>query len=64
MWKMMLYKRVISYSNPWSALWMLNCIVYSAVIRWLIVSGIKPIRTDITSMENRRGTWKQPKMAN
>ena len=59
--KMILDKRVISHSNPWSALWILNCIVYPAVIGWIIVSGIKPLRTDITRMDNRRGTWKQPK---
>ena len=59
--KMILDKRLISHSNPWSALWILNCIVYSAVIGWIIVSGIKPLRTDITRMDNRRGTWKQPK---
>ena len=30
--KMILDKRVISHSNPSSALWTLNCIVYPAVI--------------------------------
>ena len=59
--KMTLDKCVISHSNPWSALWTLNCMVYSAVIGWIIFSGMKPIRTDITRMDNRRGTWKQPK---
>ena len=59
--KMIPDKRVGSHSNPWSALWILNCIVYSAVIGWIIISGIKPLRTDITRMDNRRGTWKQPK---
>ena len=38
--KMILDKRVISHSIPWSALWTLNCIVYSAVIGWIIVCGI------------------------
>ena len=57
---MILDRSVISHSNPWSTLWILNCIVYSAVIRWKIVSGIKPIRTDITCMDNRRGMWEQP----
>ena len=46
---------------PLSALWILNCMVYSAVIEWIIVSGIKPLRTAITPMDNRRGTWKQSK---
>ena len=60
--KMILDKRVSSHSNPWSPLWILNYIVYSAVIRWIIVSGIlKPLRADITRMDNRRGTCKQPK---
>ena len=59
--KMILDKCVISHSNPWSALWILNCMVYSAVIGWIILSGIKPLRTDITCMDNRRGTWKQSK---
>ena len=59
--KMILDKCVISHSNPWSAFWILNYIVYSAVIGWIIVNGIKPLRTDITCMDNRRGMWKQPK---
>ena len=59
--KMILDKRVISLSNPWSALWIINCIVYSAAMGWRIVSEIKPIKTDITRMDNRRSTCKQPK---
>ena len=33
---MILDKRIISHSNPWSAMWILNCIVYSAVMGWII----------------------------